>query len=164
MVFSFRPQYAFKVFADISPEFLKGLGVKFLMLDLDNTIASYNEHTPSEACLRWVADMKENDIELFFVSNSRRKTRVDEFADALGIGFLKRAHKPSPSALLQAVESKGFRADESALVGDQIFTDILAANRAGVVSIITKPLLFSNPFLALRYLAELPFRANTHHP
>ena len=54
---------------------------------------------------------------------------------------------------------KGLRADQSALVGDQIFTDALAANRAGIISMIVSPKRLRNPLLVLRYAVESPFRA-----
>ena len=159
MSFSFVPQYAFHRFTDISPGFLGELGVKFLMLDLDNTIAKYSESTPTDSVVRWISDMKNSSIELFFVSNSRRKCRVEIFANTLGIGYIKRARKPSPRGLLSAMESAGFCAGESALVGDQIFTDTFAANRTGVISIIVRPICLKNPFRAVRFAIETPFRA-----
>ena len=159
MSFSLVPQYAFHSFTDISPGFLAELGVKFLMLDLDNTIAKYSEPIPTDSVVRWISDMKCNSIELFIVSNSRQKSRVEVFANTLGIGFIKRARKPSPHGLLSAMASAGFGADGSAFAGDQIFTDTLAANRAGVISIIVRPLCLKNPFHAIRFAIEAPLRA-----
>ena len=159
MIFPLVPQYALHEFSVVSPVFLKMLGVKFLMLDLDNTIAMYNECLPTDLACQWVAEMKNNNIELFFVSNSKRKSRVEAFAEALGIGYISRARKPSPNSLLSVMESLGFRPDEAALLGDQIFTDTLAANRAGVISIIVHPLSMKNPLHSLRFAIEAPFRA-----
>ena len=159
MNLSFEPRYAFKDITDITPGFLASLGVKFLMLDLDNTVAAYSEHTPSEEVAFWIALMKSSGVELFIISNSIRKVRVDSFANTLGIGFIKGASKPSPNSLIKTMETSGYMPAESALAGDQIFTDTLAANRAGILSIIVKPRRFSNPLLALRYWIEAPFRA-----
>jgi len=159
MKLSLIPQYAFREFTEISPDFLRKLGVNFLMLDLDNTIATNSEHSPADSAGQWVENMKNNDFELFFISNNRRKGRVEAFAEAFGIGFINGARKPSPNSLLQAMKAKGFGAGESALLGDQIFADTLAANRAGVISIIVRPLTLKNPFLSLRYALEAPFRA-----
>jgi len=158
MSFSPVPRYSFRELTDISAEFLVKLGIKFLMIDLDNTAAAYSEHEPSEAVLRWTTDVKRSDIRIFIVSNSVRKGRVETFATALGLDFIKGARKPKPKGLLQAMKASGFSPYESALVGDQIFTDALAANRAGITSIIVKPKRFTNPFLALRYAVEAPFR------
>jgi len=159
MSFSLIPQYAFRDVTGISPRFLTQLSIRFLMLDLDNTIAAYNEQFPAEHIAKWACDIKGSGIELFFVSNSVRKERVDRFAEALGIGFVKNASKPSPDRILQTIRDAGFIPDESALAGDQIFTDTLGANRAGIVSIVVRPRRFTNPLLALRYWVEAPFRA-----
>ena len=153
------PLYAFRRFTDVSPDFLREQGIKFLMLDLDSTIAKYCEKTPSDAVKQWVAAMESNRVTLFIVSNSRRAGRVETFAKPLGIGFIKEARKPSPAGVLRALEETGFNKGESALLGDQVFTDTLAANRAGVISIIVRPLNMKNPLLALRFAIESPFRA-----
>jgi len=158
MSFSPVPQYSFRELTDIAPEFLKRLGVRLLMLDLDNTVAAYSEHSPSSGVALWVADIKGHDIKMVIVSNSVRVGRVEEFAKVLQIDFIKGAAKPSPKCVTQIMKESGFNPDETALVGDQIFTDTLAANRAGVVSIVIRPRRFTNPFLALRYALEAPFR------
>jgi len=159
MSFSPVPHYTFRELLDVSPEFLKELGVKFLMVDLDNTVAAYNEHEPAENISQWVAVMKENGVELFIVSNSLKKRRVAAFAKSLGISYINGASKPSPKGVIKAMAAAGFNADNTALVGDQVYTDTLAANRAGIVSIVVRPRRFTNPFLAFRYAMEAPFRA-----
>ena len=159
MISALMPQYSFKAYTNITPEFLRRLGISFLMLDLDNTIAKYSEHAPSSLAMQWVEHMRKNDIGLFFISNSKRETRVDAFAHALGVPFIKAAGKPSPAALLEAMDSLGFAKCDCAFLGDQVFTDTLAANRAAVTSIIVRPLSLKNPFFLLRFAVETPFRA-----
>ena len=159
MRFSPIPQYAFRKLTDISPDFLEKLDIGFLMLDLDNTVAAYSEHTPCYSVLQWIEQVRSCGIELIIVSNSVREGRVEAFAEALRIGFVKGASKPSPKIVMQTMKESGFTPEKSALIGDQIYTDTLAANRAGVVSIIVKPRRFTNPFLAIRYALEAPFRA-----
>jgi len=157
--FSIVPQYAFREITDITTDFLVRLGIKFFMLDLDNTIAAYDEHYPSDRVMQWFAEIRDNGIVLFIISNSTRVSRVEAFSNALGVGFIMRARKPSPNGLKAAIDEADYSAEVSAFAGDQVFTDILAANRAGVVSIIVRPKRFTNPFLALRYYIEVPFRA-----
>ena len=158
MSFSLVPQYSFREFTDISPGFLRKLGIRFLMLDLDNTIAAYSEHSPAESVKQWIADIKKNGIEMYFISNSKRKYRVEVFAEAFDIGYIKDARKPSPHCLAQAMETMGYSNGDSAFLGDQIFADTLAANRAGVISIVVRPISLKNPLLSLRYVIEAPFR------
>ena len=159
MGFSLLPQYSFHNITDITVDFLISAGIRYLMLDLDNTIAAYCEDYPSDDVLRWVRNIKDGGITLKIISNSSRIIRVSAFAEAFSIGSVIRASKPSPTGLKHSMEDDGFTPCESALAGDQIFTDTLAANRADVLSIIVKPKKFTNPFLALRYAVELPFRA-----
>ena len=159
MSFSLIPQYSFREVTDITTGFLEQLGIKFLMLDLDNTIAAYDEHILSDSIAQWINDLQNNGIILFIISNSTRKTRVESHSNSINTDFIMESYKPSPKSLLQAMEVSGFKPDTSALAGDQILTDTLAANRAGVISIVVRPKRFTNPFLAIRYFIELPFRA-----
>jgi len=156
---SLIPDYSFKCITDITPEFLGRVGIKFLMLDLDNTIAAYNEHTFADNISKWISDIQSVGVELFIISNSTRKKRVKSHSDSIGVRFIMKSQKPSAKSLLHAMEVSGYSPDASALAGDQILTDTVAANRAGIVSIIVRPRRFTNPFLAIRYFFEIPFRA-----
>jgi len=156
--FSLVPRYALRDITDVTAGFLKKFGIRFLMIDLDNTVAAYDEHVLSEEIIQWIGDIKNNGIELYILSNSTRSKRVEFLSGSADIRFIMRSCKPSPKSLFRAMETAGFCPDESALAGDQVFTDILAANRAGVASIVVQPRRFTNPFLALRYIMELPFR------
>ncbi|MCL2427255.1 MAG: YqeG family HAD IIIA-type phosphatase [Oscillospiraceae bacterium] len=157
--FSLIPQYLFRDITDVSAEFLDKLGVKFLMLDLDNTLAAYDEHVLSDNIVQWLDDIRNSGIELFIISNSTRKKRVGPMCDSVGIKYIMQAFKPSPKSLLDAMKAEGYSREVSALAGDQIVTDGIAANKAGVFSIVIRPRHFSNPFLAIRYAFEVPLRA-----
>ena len=159
MKFSPVPQYAFKKVTDITPEFLQLLGVRFLMVDMDNTIATYGVHSPSAEVMKWADAMKRGGVGLFIVSNTRRAARVTAFAEALGVGHVRNAYKPSPKGIHNALRLAGYGAEESAFAGDQVYTDVLAANRAGVLSFAVRPLSLQNPLIAIRYALEAPFRA-----
>lgn len=152
------PTYSFKSITDISPEFLVEKKIKFLMIDLDNTLAAYDEHCPSTDVHYWLLSVKDIGITPAIVSNTTRMMRVFTFAETFDVCSVARARKPSPANMLHLMKSEGFSADESALIGDQIFTDVLAANLAGITSIIINPRKFTNIFLAIRYFFELPFR------
>jgi HAD superfamily phosphatase (TIGR01668 family) len=151
-------KYSFKDIIDIEMELLVEQGIRFLMLDLDNTIAAYNETEPSEPVLKWFEKLKASEIKPFIISNSTRTDRVEGFAKALDIGFIMRAGKPSPNSPLKAMQENCFEPSESALIGDQTFTDVLSANLAGVIPILVRPKGFTNVYLALRYYFEVPIR------
>jgi len=153
------PNFSFCEITEISASFLNELGIKFLMLDLDNTIAAYTEDKPAEDVLLWLNEVKQRGIKPFMITNSTRVNRVESFAEALEMGYIMKAKKPSPRYLLEAMEDAGFLKENSALVGDQIFTDTLAAKRAGIISIILRPRNMKSPWLSLRYGVEVPFRA-----
>jgi len=159
MSFSPKPTFSFREITDIPQDFLKHLGVKFLMIDLDNTIAAYNESLACDAVASWAADIKEQGIDIFIVSNSMRKKRVEAFAKQLDVKTIMNAKKPSTKGVFQAMKEAGYSAKDSAFIGDQIFTDTLAANRAGVTSIIVNPRGFTNFIISARFAAETPFRA-----
>ncbi|MDR1217697.1 MAG: YqeG family HAD IIIA-type phosphatase [Oscillospiraceae bacterium] len=159
MSFSPVPAYSFEALTDIPADFLRSIGVTFLMLDLDNTIAPYSSDKPDDGVLRWADALRAGGISLFIVSNSRKRGRAERFAESLRVGYINAARKPSPAGVLAAIRNCGAAPGSSALVGDQIYTDTLAANRAGVTSILVKPIRLSNAFLAARYGLEAPFRA-----
>ena len=157
MIFSPVPDKKFKRLTDITPEFLDKNGIKLLLLDLDNTISPYTTDEPTEDVLAWTERMKDSGIRLFIVSNNKGD-RPEVFSKSLTIPYIKLAKKPSPKGVLLAMETEGAAKENTALVGDQVYTDMLAANLAGVMGILVEPIKFSNPFLAIRYFFELPFR------
>lgn len=157
MSFSLISDYSFLKLTDVSPEFMKEKGLKLLLLDLDNTISPYGEAEPSPEIMRWVGKMRESGITLFIVSNTK-KPRAGIFAEKMGIPYIMYAKKPSRRGLREAMRIIGCSEQETALAGDQTFTDVLAANRANVTSIMVEPIKLSNAFLTLRYWIEKPFR------
>ena len=157
MSFSPVPDHKFKRLEDISPKFLKERGISLLLMDLDNTVSPYKINTPTPEILDWAGKMKKAGITLFIVSNNRGD-RPEIFSRALDVQFINRAGKPGCSGVMRAISAAGIEKRETALVGDQVYTDILAANRAGITGILVEPIKFTNPFLAIRYFFELPFR------
>lgn len=157
MSFSLLPDRKFKDVSSITPEDLRALGVSLLILDVDNTIAPYGTFTLEKPVTEWASRMKAAGVALFIVSNSKGE-RPDIFASLLGIPYIKRAWKPSPLGIRQALAQTGVPPEHAALVGDQIYTDTIAANLAGVRMLLVEPIKFTNIFLAIRYFFELPFR------
>lgn len=137
---------------------LKAQGIHLLLLDLDNTLIPYGLTEPEEVLHRWIAALREEGIAPFILSNSRKEKRVPDLAKKLGVPFLRRAGKPKKKGFQQAMQEMGKSQAETAMVGDQIFTDILGANRAGVRSVLVRPLRLDNLFRLLRYALETPFR------
>lgn len=159
MPFSLIPGRVLGSIYDLEPKALRAQGITLVLADLDNTLAPYEESTPSPALTAWKTKLEQNGITLFVVSNSRKSRRCPDFCATLGIGCVRHAGKPGVKGFQAALKQTGRRAEEAIMVGDQIFTDTLGANRAGIRTVLVKPLAWGkNPGRILRYAAETPFR------
>lgn len=158
-MFSLLPWKRAESVFELTGESLEQAEIRFLMADLDNTLCRYGEKEPSEELKVWLEDLRAHQVELFLLSNSRKPGRAQNFAQALGIGYIGHAGKPKRSGFQRAIESNAVAPEQCAMVGDQIFTDILGANRVEVRSILVKPIeLAGNPGRYLRYGVEMPMR------
>lgn len=159
----FKPTFALRSVLEITPASLKAHDIKALVLDLDNTLTTHNNPTPAEGVLDWIADMKKHGIKLIIVSNNNAE-RVTPFAKTLGLRFVPNGAKPLPMGFLRAVKRLGYPKKNICAVGDQIFTDIMGANLAGIRSIFVYPIEFetSLPFKIKRTVEKplLPKRFN----
>lgn len=156
MSFSFLPKVILTSVTEISPRFLHERGIKLLMLDFDNTIVPYTTNIPAVAMADWLKAMVQSEIDVCVVSNSK-KDRVRVFCEAYGLPCITHAKKPGKKGIAECLERFQVSAEESALAGDQIFTDTLGANRAGVTSVLVKAIHNHTIWLKLRHVAELPF-------
>ncbi|HHT16597.1 MAG TPA: YqeG family HAD IIIA-type phosphatase [Papillibacter sp.] len=159
MSFSLIPDYSFPDICKVTPEFLKEKGIRLLLLDLDNTMAPYGTVIPTREIAEWAETVRQSGIETFILTNNNGSERVEALSKALDMGYIMGAKKPFVSGINRALDKLGFRHEETALAGDQIFTDVLAANCAGITSIIVRPIKIVNPLLNVRYWLEAPFRA-----
>ena len=125
---------------DIEPAALARRGIRLLLADLDNTLAPYGEPEPTQAVRDWAAALGEQGITLFVLSNNRHPERPRRFSQALGVPFLGHAGKPKPGGIRRAMEQMGCTPEQTAIVGDQLFTDVYGANRAGIYGILVKPI------------------------
>ena len=158
MSFVLIPDMIVDKLTDVTPQMLSERGISFLMLDFDNTIVPYTTNEPTEEMERWLHNMLHSDIGLCVVSNSKRD-RVIKFCKARNIPCITHAKKPFSKGIYRCRDSFGFELSQAALAGDQIYTDVLGANCAGVVSILVPPIHLHNIWLKLRHVAEKPFIA-----
>lgn len=152
----FLPKYIFPKITDISPEFLRQHGIELLLMDFDNTMLPYTVNVPTRELLDWIRRMKAHNISLCIVSNSK-KNRVPDFAKTYDVDCVTHAAKPFSRGIRAAMERFGAEKFQTALVGDQIYTDVLGANCAGVTSLIVKSIDNHNIWLKLRHVLEVPF-------
>lgn len=156
MPFSLLPRHLLSGVTDITPDFLYKQGIRLLMLDFDNTLVPYTTSTPTKAVSDWLDMMLQSDVQICVVSNSR-KDRVKKFCQDYGIPCITHAKKPFSKGISQCLAQFGEKAECCALAGDQIYTDTLGANCAGLTSILV-PAIHNHTFwLKLRHIAELPF-------
>ena len=159
MAFPLVPAHVAGSIFDLTPEALRSAGIRLVLADLDNTMVSYEERLPSPALRRWKEALDAADIRLFVVSNSRKSPRCPDFCAALDIPCVRHAGKPGISGFRRALEETGIPPEAAIMVGDQIFTDIWGANRAGIRAVLVKPIAIGkNPLRVVRYAAETPFR------
>ena len=156
MPVSLLPKIVTDALTDLTPELLRERGIQLLMLDFDNTIVPYTTNNPEPLMEQWLMDLGEWEIPVCVVSNSR-KDRVKVFCRQYRLDCITRAKKPFAKGIRECLEKYGVPAARAALVGDQIYTDTLGANLAGVTSILVKAIDNHNFWLKARHVLELPF-------
>lgn len=152
------PQYLFDSIYDIDPDRLKERGITLLLADLDNTLVTYSTRTPTVQVRAWKRALEKAGVTLFILSNSRKPGRAKRFAEELGVPYEGHAGKPKTGGFRRAMDRMGVGPAQTAIVGDQIFTDIWGGNNAGVMTLMVKPIQFGTVFRFLRYSIETPFR------
>ena len=157
MPFSLLPRLISPSLTDLTPELLREKGVRLLMLDFDNTIVPYTTSVPTPEMAAWLKAMEQvPDLSVCVVSNSR-KDRVRVFCAEYGLDCITHAKKPFSRGIRQCLDRYAVPPAQAALVGDQIYTDTLGANCAGVMSILVKAIDNHNFWLKARHVLELPF-------
>ncbi len=133
------PDYIFERYDEVTPAFLASIGVRALLIDIDNTLAPYEQPDPDERNLAWVAMMREAGVGLTFVSNNHRE-RVERFAAPLGVPAYWDAGKPLRKTLDVAMAAMGSSVADTAMLGDQLLTDAYAGKHIGLRTLIVPPI------------------------
>lgn len=136
----FCPNYKTDSITDITPEFLKSLKKKLLFLDVDSTIAGWNESLPAENIAQWMENLKNEQIDICLISNTHRVARLQNIAQECGVGYVTGILKPSIDMHQKAISMFPVKKDEIIMIGDQLLTDVLSSNRFGIDCIWVKPL------------------------
>lgn len=134
-----RPDAYFRSVLDIDASQLVAQGVRAVFLDLDNTILPRGLHVVPVSITAWVRGLKDAGLKVCILSNSN-KPKVAEAARQLELPAIQRAKKPLGKGFAEALELCGVAPGQAALVGDQTYTDILGAHRAGMRGILVRPL------------------------
>ena len=123
----------------ITIQMLEQNNIKGLILDVDNTLIDFDKNMP-EGIKEWAYNMKENGIKLCIVSNSNHKEKVENTAKKIEVPYIFFAKKPFIKGLNKAKKIMNLTNEAIAVVGDQIFTDVIGANRAKMFPILVKPI------------------------
>ena len=135
----FKPDIKLRGITDITVELLNKYDIKALLLDVDNTMSTHHGTILTDGLMDWIANMQSNGIKLMVLSNSK-KARIKPFAARIGLPFISLGCKPMPSGYLRGAKALGEKRKNIAIVGDQMFTDVLGGNVVGVKTILLTPI------------------------
>lgn len=134
----FKPTFWLKNVLAIDEKFLKKNRVRALVLDMDNTLSMHGDPAAEDGVTEWLDKMRSLGIKMRIVSNNTNK-RVAPLAAKLGLPFTANGAKPLTFGVNRAVKAMGVRKRETLVVGDQIFTDVMAGNLAGIRTVLVEP-------------------------
>lgn len=131
-------KYRFRSVSEITPDILKEIGIMGIAVDLDNTLVYDGTFKFFKGAKFWVESIKSENIPVIILSNALG-VRAFFLARRLGIDYIALAKKPSPKAIYKAAKRLGVDVARLGMIGDQIFADVEAANRAGAVPLLVDP-------------------------
>lgn len=132
------PEYIFRRVEAIHPDFLARQGIRALVLDVDNTLTGDGSQQLDGSVQAWLEEMRAAGVSLTVVSNNTSR-RVRPFAERIGLAWVPMACKPLPLGLMVARRRLGVEKNQMAMVGDQIYTDRLAAGLYGIPCLFLLP-------------------------
>ncbi len=133
------PKAYFGKVEEITIEFLKKNKLKALILDVDNTLID-KQRNMTEKVIEWVRNLKGQGVKLYILSNSNNTEKVEEISQKLKVPYHKFAMKPLKMGFKKALKELNEKAENTAIVGDQIFTDIIGGNRCNIYTILVDPI------------------------
>ena len=153
------PDHRFRDVYEIDPEWLRDLGVRAVLIDIDNTLVTYDDPEPTAPVLGWLGKLGDAGISVAFISNNERE-RVERFNSMLGFVAEWKAGKPLTGKSRRAMNALGVSPRETAVIGDQIFTDIRLGKKLGAgVTILVEPIKDKKTlFFRFKRLLEVPIK------
>ncbi len=135
----FYPTVYRRRITDVTAEQLHRMGIKAVLLDVDNTLTTHDSPDLTDEVKIWLSCMQDAGFCLIIVSNNE-EARVAPFAEKIGLPFSAHARKPLPSGYRAAARQLGVSLRECIAIGDQMFTDVLGANLTGIPSVLLEPI------------------------
>jgi putative phosphatase len=140
MLQHFCPRLVVSRLTDLSPAFFQERALRAAILDLDNTLVPWRGAAIAPEVRAWVARCRDAGLKLCICSNTHRPRRLSQLAAELEIPYIERVAKPRRAGFLKALALMGTGIAETAVVGDQLMTDIWGGNRCGLLTILVEPL------------------------
>lgn len=134
----FKPKWWLKSVLDIDEKFIRENHLRGLILDLDNTLSMHGSPAAEQGVTEWLAQMRGMGMKMMVLSNNTKK-RVAPLAKELGLDFISFGCKPLTVGVSRALRKMRLPRKSVALVGDQIFTDIIGGNLRGVNTVLVEP-------------------------
>lgn len=151
------PDRMYSRYEDVTPEELSRQGIRALLVDIDNTLAPYEQPDADDTHRAWVADMAAHGIAVALVSNNDQ-ARVERFNRTLGLPAYWKSGKPRRRTLDRAMRQLGVTPEETAILGDQLLTDAYAGKRIGLTTLIVPPIRDKQTlFFRFKRFLERPF-------
>ena len=125
----------------LTPQILLDNQIKGVVLDVDETLVPMSMPQITAELLLWIESIRAVIPQIWLVSNNVSEARIQRIAEALSVPYITGARKPSRRKLRRAVEAMNLPAEQVAMVGDRLFTDVLAGNRLGMFTVIVKPMV-----------------------
>lgn len=132
------PKIYLNSITEITLEFLEKNNLKGLILDIDNTLMDFDRNI-SQDTIDWCYNLKANNIKMCILSNTNKVDKVKKAADRLKLEYIYFAKKPFKKGFSKAKNLLGLKPENIGVVGDQIFTDTIGANRSKMFAILVKP-------------------------
>lgn len=133
----FKPDMFIDNIYNLDISYIKSLGIKAIIFDIDNTLVTYDDLTAPEYTKKWFDELHDNGILTYLVSNNN-ENRVRIFGESMGEPYFYKALKPRKKFLKMACDDLGVQPEETALAGDQLFTDIYGGKNMCMYTILVK--------------------------
>lgn len=142
----FLPSDYVNRFTDITSDYLKSHDKTAVMIDLDNTLVAFDDPDINDEVIEWIETLQEDGIQVLILSNGR-KNRVERFCKDSDLKYIHTARKPAMRAFHKGITELGVKKKAVVMIGDQVMTDVLGANRTGIDSILVLPVKEKDAFV-----------------
>ena len=141
---------------NLTPDLLAQYQIDGLVLDVDDTIVPIGIGIAPPELILWIQQIKEI-VPVWLVTNNPNQVRIGAIAESLSLPYFLSAAKPSRRKLRQAIEAMKMEPARVAMVGDRVFTDVLAGNRMGMFTILIEPIVSADSSLGFNLLRNVEF-------